>query len=414
MSDSFDAVVVGASVAGCTAAHLLARAGARVALVERRPDADAYKVACTHAVLSSGSPTIRRLGLEPELEARGALPIHGDGWTPYGGWIRAPDDAPTGWGVTRRTLDPLLRDLAARTPGVELLLGRTATGLLADAAGRPAGVEVETRDRRRTALRARLVVAADGRHSPLARMARVPGRVRPNNRVAYFAYWHGVTPRTNRARVWMHPPDGAAHFPNEDDLTVLVAVIHRDRIPEFRADLDRSYESFFAGLADGPALRGAERVSKVIGVLDHRNVSRPAARPGIAFVGDAALAADPLFGVGLSWALQSGEWLADEVGRSLVGGGDADVDAALERYRRLFRRRLGLHHFLIADFSTARPPNALERVTSRAAAGNPRVARAFDDVFSRRHSPLWSAQLKPTPNSGSAASAASPTNAIPG
>jgi flavin-dependent dehydrogenase len=230
------------------------------------------------------------------------------------------------------------------------------------------------------------VVAADGRHSPLARMARVPGRVRPNARMAYFAYWHGVTPRSDRARLWLLDPDGAAQFPNEDDLTVLVAVALRDRLPEFRHDLEGTYESFFADLPDGPELRGAERVSKVIGVVDHRNVSRPAARPGIAFVGDAALAADPLFGVGLSWALQSGEWLADEVGEALAGGGD--LDAALRRYRRLFRRRLGLHHFLIADFSSGRRPTALERISSRAAAGSPRVARAFDDVFSRRRSPL--------------------------
>ena len=39
--DSYDAVVVGASVAGCTAARFLAFAGARVALVEKRPDPDA-------------------------------------------------------------------------------------------------------------------------------------------------------------------------------------------------------------------------------------------------------------------------------------------------------------------------------------------------------------------------------------
>jgi hypothetical protein len=69
-----------------------------------------------------------------------------------------------------------------------------------------------------------------------------------------------------------------------------------------------------------------------------------------------------------------------------VGGGD--LDAALGRYRRRFRRRLAPHHFVIADFSTGRPARAFERLMSRAAAGDPRVARAFDDVGSRRHSPL--------------------------
>ena len=42
------------------------------------------------------------------------------------------------------------------------------------------------------------------------------------------------------------------------------------------------------------------------------NKMRPAARPGLAFVGDAALATDPLFGVGCGWAFQSAEWLVDD------------------------------------------------------------------------------------------------------
>ena len=42
----FDVAVVGASVAGCTAACLFALSGVRVALIERRPDPCGYKVAC--------------------------------------------------------------------------------------------------------------------------------------------------------------------------------------------------------------------------------------------------------------------------------------------------------------------------------------------------------------------------------
>src|SRR3954451_3557394 len=90
----FDVVVVGASIGGCTAARLFGLAGARVALVERRPDPGAYKVACTHQILPSGVPTIERLGLAPLIENRGAVRTHGEAWTPYGGWIEFPPDAP--------------------------------------------------------------------------------------------------------------------------------------------------------------------------------------------------------------------------------------------------------------------------------------------------------------------------------
>jgi 2-polyprenyl-6-methoxyphenol hydroxylase-like FAD-dependent oxidoreductase len=41
---AYDAVIVGASLAGCTTAIALGRAGARVALVEKRPDPAAFKL----------------------------------------------------------------------------------------------------------------------------------------------------------------------------------------------------------------------------------------------------------------------------------------------------------------------------------------------------------------------------------
>jgi 2-polyprenyl-6-methoxyphenol hydroxylase-like FAD-dependent oxidoreductase len=277
--------------------------------------------------LSSAVPTIERLGLAPLLEARGAVRTQIEAWTPYGGWIRFPPDVPDGYGVTRQTLDPMLRELAAGTPGVELMEGRTAVRLLGDD-GRPAGVEVEGPDR---AVRARLVVGADGRGSTVARLARVPGRVRPHNRFFYFAYWRGIRPRTTCARVWLLDPDGGAAFPNEDDLTVVAAAPHRSRLPEFRADREGAYERMVAALPDGPDIAHAERVSKLKGILDVR---------------------------------------------------------ALDRYRRAFRRRLGLHHWLIADVSSGRKLTAPERFAVRATAADPLLARALEPVATRRRSPL--------------------------
>ncbi len=380
----FDVAIVGASIAGCTAARLFAQAGTRVALIERRPDPAAYKVACTHALLPSATPTIERLGLAPLLEARGALRTQAEFWTPYGGWIGFPDDAPDGWGVTRRTLDPLLRELAAGTEGVELLTGRTAVGLLADD-GRVTGVELDGGSPA-TAVRARLVVGADGRGSSVARLARVPGRVRPHNRFFYFAYWRGVRPRGTTNRLWLLDPDGAAQFPDEDDLTVLASAPHRSRLAEYRADREGAYMRALARLPDGPNLAEAERVSKLIGKLDVPNVMRPAARPGLAFVGDAALATDPLFGAGCGWALQSAEWLVDATAPPLTQGGN--LDRALDRYRRRFRRRLGPHHLQIADYATGRRTFPTERAMFRAATVDPSVAMALGEVVGRLRSPV--------------------------
>ena len=65
-----------------------------------------------------------------------------------------------------------------------------------------------------------------------------------------------------------------------------------------------------ADLPDGPDLSAGRRVTKIMRRLDMSNIRRRVSGPGVALVGDAAQATDPLVGVGCGWALQSGEWLA--------------------------------------------------------------------------------------------------------
>jgi 2-polyprenyl-6-methoxyphenol hydroxylase-like FAD-dependent oxidoreductase len=216
-------------------------------------------------------------------------------------------------------------------------------------------------------------------------MARIPGRVRPHGRFFYFAYWQGL-PSSTRARLWFDDPNGIALFPNEDGVNVIVAGVHKSRISDFRANPERAYVETVTSVPGMPSLEGAERVSKLIGKLDVPNVMRPAAGPGIAFVGDAALATDPSMGVGCGWAFQSAEWLVDQTAPALRDGGD--VAAALDRYRREFRRRLGLHHWLIAEASSGRPLRANERIAFRAAARDDLVGRALEELATRRVSPI--------------------------
>ena len=179
MSTDYDVVVVGASLAGCTAATFLGRAGASVAVVEQRPDPAAYKTISTHFMAASSTPTIERLGLAERIEAAGGVRNGVEVWTRYG-CIRAPlgDDFAYpryGYDIRREKLDPMVRELAAETPGVELMLGQTATALLGSN-GRPAGVRVIDRDRREGEISARMVVAADGQVEAVARV--ITGMVR--------------------------------------------------------------------------------------------------------------------------------------------------------------------------------------------------------------------------------------------
>jgi flavin-dependent dehydrogenase/pimeloyl-ACP methyl ester carboxylesterase len=379
----YDVVVVGASIAGCTAATLLGRAGARVALLERRPEIASYKTICTHFIQSSATPTIERLGLAERIEAAGGVRNGLELWTAHG-WIRPrPGDGYPypryGYDIRREKLDPMLRELAAQTPGVELMLGHAVTDLLRSD-GRPAGARAVDRHGRARDISARVVVGADGRGSDVARIAGVRARVKPHERFAYFAYYRDLPLVSGqRTLFWLLDPDIAYAFPQDDGITLMATMQTKDRLPWFKRDLEANFAAYFRGLPNAPELDSGERISKVLGRIESPNTMRPAAGPGVAFVGDAAMAADPLWGIGCGWAFQSGEWLAEELG-AVAGGeaSDAQVDAALERYRRRHRSRLLGHYLLTSDYATGRRTTPLERMLFAAAAKDDACAATFN------------------------------------
>ncbi len=388
----YDVAVVGASIGGCTVATLLGRAGARVALLERRPDAASYKTMCTHFIQPSATPTIERLGLAERIEAAGGIRNGIEAWTRYG-WIRPRlgDDhrhPRYGYDIRREKLDPMLRELAAEAPGVELMLGQTVTALLGSN-GRPTGVRTVDRERRSEDITARVIVGADGRGSDVARMAGVRARVKSHDRFGYFAYYRDLPLVSgDRTLFWFLDPDVAYAFPQDDGITLMAIFLTKDRMSWFKRDVEANFEAYFQGLPHAPDIEAGTRISKVLGKLEMPNTMRPAGRPGLAFVGDAAMAADPLWGVGCGFAFQSGEWLAEELAGALGGAAfSAGVDAAVERYRKRHRRQL-LGHFLVtSDYATGRRFTPLERLLFAAAAKDEVSAARFHAFGSRSIGP---------------------------
>ena len=384
--DDYDAVVVGASLAGCAAAMLLGRGGARVALVEKRPDPAAFKRVCGHYIQPSGVPTLERLGLLEPILAAGALRSRVRIWTRWG-WIDPPDD-PLAYAVNlrRERLDPLVRDAASKVRGVELLRGRTAESLVRGEGDAVRGVVCRDPEGAETTLSARLVVGADGRDSDLARLAGVKEKTLPHGRFAYSIYLEGAAPPSAPdSQAWFLDPQWAAAFPTDDDLVLYAAMPTMDRLPEFKRDPEKALISFLADLPDAPPVHRGTRVGPVIGKLAMPNKVRSPVAPGLALIGDAALATDPLFGIGCGWAFQSGEWLADSVAPALRG--EEPLERGLERYRRRHRGELGGHSFLIHDYATGRRMNLIERGLWAASARDRKVAAAFEALGARRAKP---------------------------
>ena len=225
-------------------------------------------------------------------------------------------------------------------------------------------------------IRARLVVAADGRDSKVATLAGATPETRPNNRFIYFAHYRDLRLASGKkSQMWLLEPDVAYAFPNDDGVTLLTCMPAREKLPAFKEDLEGSFARFFEGLPEGPHLAGAERVSKIMGATNLVNRSRPAAADGLAFIGDAALWSDPLWGIGCGWAFQSAEWLADEVGAVLANG--ADLEGALARYRDKHRKKLSGHQRI-------RRPGEDEMTTEAYGANTPTYLMGRSEAETRR------------------------------
>jgi 2-polyprenyl-6-methoxyphenol hydroxylase-like FAD-dependent oxidoreductase len=388
----YDVAIVGASLAGCTAAIMLGRAGARVALVEQRPEAAAYKRICSHYIQASAVGTLERLGLLEPILAAGGLRSRARLWTRWG-WIKQParSAVPSGVNLRRERLDPLIREIAAETAGVELILGHTVQELVSEE-GSVRGVRARGADGQTLTLRASLVVGADGRGSRVAKLAGVRTKTVPHGRFAYGGYFEGPSPAHHPdAALWLLDPHMVAAFPTDAGQTFYAAMPTKDLLEDFRADPEKALVELVAGVPDAPPILASRLVAPVQGKLEMTNVAHAVSAPGLALVGDAALAIDPLWGVGCGWALQSAEWLADSVAPALTGERSsraALLRRGLRRYRRRHARALRGHAAMIHDYAGGRRLNAGERfLFSAATSYDERLGRTFEAFGTRSIGP---------------------------
>jgi flavin-dependent dehydrogenase len=386
----YDVVVAGASVAGCTAATLYARQGLQVALLEKDADPNHYKKICTHFLQPAALKTLRKLGLDEKIEAAGGVRNDLEVWTKWG-WIRAGRNAPeSGYNLRRQTLDPILRGLAAETRGVELFEATAARDLMRDDEGRVAGVVADGPAGRRE-FRAPLVVAADGRASVLAERAGVAPRQHENDRFTYFTYYRGLPLGGGvNARYWHLDPDLAYAFRNDDDTTLLGIFLPTSELKAFKADPMGHFRRFWDRVPGGPCVGTAEPICELRGITRMINQWRPAAAPGIAFVGDAAMVLDPIWGTGCGFGFLSADWLVEATLPSFASGrwSATALDRGLARYRRLHRARTRGHYHHIASFSKVRGPNLIERLLFSAAARDPDLASRVLRYLGRTVGPL--------------------------
>lgn len=387
---SYDVVIVGASIAGCTAATLLGRAGLRVALIEKQKSKEAYKKLCTHFIQASAVPTMDRLGISEQIEAAGGLRTGSTIWIPYGDhWLKpyAEDGRYPhyGYNIRREKLDIIVREVAMMTKGVDFFFGHSAKDLLEENGKFTAVITAEQATKQTHLFNGRLIVAADGHYSKLAELSQAKTKRWKNGRFGYFAYYKNMPlKRKNLAQIWFLDPDAAYAFPCDNGVTLLAVMPTIDQLPAFKQNIEGNLIRRMKALPEGPDMARGERISPIYGMLKGEFHYRQPTLPGLAFMGDAAASTDPLWGCGGGWAFQSAEWLADCTREALVT--NQGLENALKQYEQTHKQKLRGHNLYNATFGNGRKFWPHERITFAAATKNKSCAQHIHQYASRHTS----------------------------
>ncbi len=336
----FDAIVVGARVAGAATALYLARRGYTVLLLDR--DRFPSPTLSTHLFFTDTLGALRELGALERVLAVDAPRLR---------WLRFPyvaapfpehDGLDFALCIRREVLDTILLERAAAQPEITVKTGTRVTGLVWDD-GRVAGVRYRARrGRAEGEARARIVIGADGRHSFVARAA---GAAEYDLVAPLFAWYYTYLldvplddPPSATAFSGPFSEVGAEYaaaflFPADSGLTLVGFGVEHRAFVRFRRNVRAN---FFAGLRSLP--EAWERVgqgrlaSRILGTGQLPNLFRAAWGPGWALVGDAGCHKDPHTAQGMGDAVRSARLLVTALDRWWRG--EESEAEALARYQR--------------------------------------------------------------------------------
>lgn len=327
-SPQFDVVIVGARCAGSPLAAMLARRGVSVCVVDKaRFPSDTLS---THVIQPGGVRILHELGVFEQLLAAGAVPL--ERFTIVSNDVRLEvSSVEMLFGlpmlcVRRLTLDALLVD-AGIAAGAQVRTGSRVTGLLNDS-GRVTGVQTD-----QGAIRARLVIGADGRHSTVASLLDAPKyHLAPPGRFCAWAYYEGAADQEAHIRTGRIGHMAYLAGPTDGDLHMVAIAPDIARRHEFDADRDGYFTTAlrqWPELAD--VIRRGRRVGPIRVVSKWHGFFRQSAGPGWVLVGDAGHFKDFVAGQGISDALRQAEHLSHVIGTAFDS---TDIDAAMQSWWR--------------------------------------------------------------------------------
>jgi flavin-dependent dehydrogenase len=348
MSSRVDVVIVGARCAGAATALLLARAGARVLVIDK--GAHGTDTLSTHALMRGGVLCLHRWGLLPAIVAASTPPVRSTTFVYGTETVTVPIEPRFGidalYAPRRAILDRILADAAVES-GAEVRYGVRADELIVDAGGRVRGIRA-VGNHSRQSIEADLVIGADGLHSKVAEQTHAAIEVEGRHAAGVlYSYWEGLT--TDEGYCWAFGKDvSLGVIPTNDDATCVFVAMPSSRFhDEIEGDAVALYRRLLLDVS--PAFHdrfaAARMVEPVRGFPGHAGFIRRSTGDGWALVGDAGYFKDPLTAHGITDALRDAELLS----RAVVAGTAAAL-AGYETMRNDLSRRLFDVTDVIASF----------------------------------------------------------------
>lgn len=318
-SHDFDAIIVGARVAGSAAAIMLGRKRLKVLLVDK--SAFPSDTLSTHIVLAGGTGVLRRLDLLDALERLGGVRFAsarntGPGFD-YSVRLDEPEDI-RGLCLTRDKMDAAMVNAARSIECVAVREQFRMTDLILEGAT-VVGIRGEDSSGAHT-FTAPLIIGADGLRSSVARIASEKiGAFERKDAKCARAYYYGYFENVPRAKLddavivetMQNPVNASLACRCNDGLVVAAVAFDANEMREFRSDLTSNFVSYVGDSVVGDMLSGARMIGKIRSSGLLLNTWRDPVCDGALLLGDAGLHVDPIAGQGHSFALLSAEILAE-------------------------------------------------------------------------------------------------------
>lgn len=342
--ENFDAIIIGASVAGSSAAAHLASQGHHVLVIDQ--SVFPRDRLSTHFLWPRGVSYLNRLGVAGEILKKTPnyrrMNIYIEGVKLSGSiplddirrrFLKVHNDCHHATdiycGPRRLLLDyELLK--AAELAGAEIRQNVKFSSLLTEN-GAVTGISATTGNGNTFQAKAKIVIGADGRHSSFADavQAEVYDR-REDSTFAFFGYYSGLKKEeltiSNRGRL------GSAIFPTSDGTHMALAYGPASWWKDFSRHAENNFFKTFDFCDEETAalIREGKREKSFKGCEKMVAFQRKSIGPGWALIGDAGSFKDQVTAMGMTHALRDSELISGYLGRALSGL--MSVNKALEEY----------------------------------------------------------------------------------